>query len=149
LRALLSSVLLSSSAGGGDLTPGNGSLDIRHRRGPPGAGTWAVSTAICLCRRCHRRPNVLTRLRADERSRSWPYNAVDWPITSNCHADWHAGTNMKMGKCWYAGAQLARNRKSHGNILFSLYSFGMGRLSNWLPNFSDIFYYKEQRHIWV
>jgi hypothetical protein len=69
LRALSSSALLSSSAGGGDQTPRNGSLDIQHQRRPPGVGTRAVSTAIYLCRR-RLRPRVRARLRTEEQSRS-------------------------------------------------------------------------------
>jgi hypothetical protein len=48
LRALPSSVLLSSSPGDGDLSLSNGSLDIRHHRRPSGAGTRALSSAICV-----------------------------------------------------------------------------------------------------
>jgi hypothetical protein len=77
LRALPSSGMLSSSPGDGDLSLRNGSLDIRHHCGPSGAGTWALSSAICLCRR-RRRPRVQARLRAEERTRSWPYTAAEW-----------------------------------------------------------------------
>jgi hypothetical protein len=76
LRALPSSVLLSLSPGDGDLSPSNGSFDIRHHRGPSGAGTWVVCSAICLCRR--RRPRAQARLRAEERTRSWPYTTAEW-----------------------------------------------------------------------
>jgi hypothetical protein len=79
LRALPSSMLLSSSPGDGDLSLRNGSLDIRHHRGLSGAGTRALSSAICLCRRrLRRRPRVQARSRMEERTRSSPYTAAYW-----------------------------------------------------------------------
>jgi hypothetical protein len=147
LRALPSSVLLSSSAGGGNLTPHNGSLDIRHHRGPLSMGMRAISTAICLYRRC-RRPRVHARLRAEERTRSWLYNVVDWPITSNWHADWHAGSNMN-GEMLTCGTAMGSEWGSHSKIWFGLHSFRLGPLKNWLSTFSNIFYYKQQKYLWA
>jgi hypothetical protein len=61
----------------------------RHSASPRGTSTRDVNY---LC--CRRRPRVHAMLKSEERTISWPYNTVDWPITSICHADWHAGTNM-------------------------------------------------------
>jgi hypothetical protein len=43
----------------------------------------------------------------------------------------------------------AQNRRSHGNIWFALISFRMGPQRNYLLNFSNGVYYKQQRHMWA
>jgi hypothetical protein len=54
-----------------------------------------------------------------------------------------------MEKYWHAGPQYAQNGRSHDNIWFGLHSFKMGSLRNYLPNFSNGVYYKQQRYLWA